>query len=298
MAASSADDARDELRTLVAALRAHAEWLAATGATGTPGVTPDVARSRATVAKRAESVPLREPPTSRGRVPAEETDTPPQPSRRPRPAAAESQQSTELVPSSGAATATAEPAETLEQLRAQVAACTRCRLHESRIQTVFGGGSGASRLCFVGEGPGADEDKQGYPFVGAAGQLLDRMLSAMGLTRDEVYICNIVKCRPPRNRKPEPEEMQACRPFLERQLALVDPEVIVALGATAVQGLLGTSEGITRLRGRWKLYRGEVAVMPTFHPAYLLRNARAKRAVWEDLQAVLRQLGRPIPSGR
>jgi DNA polymerase len=183
----------------------------------------------------------------------------------------------------------------LGELGALVAGCTRCRLSQSRTQTVFSRGTGSSGLCFVGEGPGADEDAQGQPFVGLAGQLLDRMIAAMGFLRDEIYVCNIVKCRPPENRKPEPDEMGACRPFLEQQLELVAPQVIVALGATAVQGLLGTTEGITRLRGRWKLYRGRIAVMPTFHPAYLLRNPKAKREVWEDLQAVLRQMGRTPP---
>jgi uracil-DNA glycosylase family 4 len=127
----------------------------------------------------------------------------------------------------------------------------------------------SSGLVFVGEGPGADEDAHGYPFpfVGAAGQLLDRMIAAMGFGRDDVYVCNIVKCRPPKNRKPEPEEMAACSPFLVEQLELLSPQVMVALGATAVQGLLGTSEGITRMRGKWKLYRGRIAVMPTFLPA-------------------------------
>ena len=154
----------------------------------------------------------------------------------------------------------------------------------------------SSRLVFVGEGPGADEDAQGYPFVGAAGQLLDRMIAAMGLGRDDVYVCNIVKCRPPKNRKPEPEEMAACSPFLTEQLELLAPQVIVAFGATAVQGLLGTSEGITRMRGKWKLYRGRIAVMPTFHPAYLLRTPGAKREVWQDLQEVLRHMGRTVPT--
>jgi DNA polymerase len=121
------------------------------------------------------------------------------------------------------------------------------------------------------------------------------MIQAMGLLREDVYVCNVVKCRPPRNRKPAPDEMMACRGHLEEQLAILNPVVIVALGASAVQGLLGTTEGITRLRGRWRLYQGRIAVMPTFHPAYLLRNPAAKREVWEDLQAVLRQVGIPIP---
>jgi uracil-DNA glycosylase family 4 len=151
-------------------------------------------------------------------------------------------------------------------------------------------------VCFVGEGPGADEDAQGYPFVGKAGQLLDRMIAAMGLAREEVYVCNIVKCRPPGNRKPEPQEMAACRPYVVEQVELVKPAVIVALGATALEGLLGITGGITRLRGTWRLYQGTIPVMPTFHPAYLLRNPNAKREVWSDLQQVLRHVGRPIPS--
>src|SRR4029077_3709800 len=142
----------------------------------------------------------------------------------------------------------------LQLLKGEVAPCTRCRLHEERTQTVFARGTGSSGLCFIGEGPGADEDAQGYPFVGKAGQLLDRMIAAMGFGRDEVYVCNIVKCRPPKNRKPEPDEMASCRPYLVRQLELIEPKVIVALGATAVEGLLGVSGGITRLRGNWRLY--------------------------------------------
>jgi DNA polymerase len=175
-----------------------------------------------------------------------------------------------------------------------VKACTKCVLHVERAQTVFARGNGSSGLCFVGEGPGADEDAQGFPFVGAAGQLLDKMIAAMGIEREDVYVCNIVKCRPPENRKPEPDEMAACKPYLREQLEIVAPKVIVALGATAVEGLIGMSGGITRLRGQWKLYR-TIPVMPTFHPAYLLRNPAAKREVWADLQAVLKQLGRPVP---
>jgi uracil-DNA glycosylase len=177
----------------------------------------------------------------------------------------------------------------------EVKSCTRCVLHSARTQTVFARGNGSSGLCFVGEGPGADEDAQGFPFVGAAGQLLDRMIAAMGIERDDVYVCNIVKCRPPKNRTPEPEEMNACMPYLTEQLALVEPQVIVALGKTAVQGLFGTAEGITRIRGRWRLYQGRIAVMPTFHPAYLLRNPAAKREVWTDLQNVLKHMGRAVP---
>jgi DNA polymerase len=192
-----------------------------------------------------------------------------------------------------------EPAERTRRLAVlaeTVKGCTRCALASGRTQTVFARGTGSSRLMFVGEGPGADEDAQGFPFVGKAGQLLDRMIAAMGFARDDVYVANIVKCRPPNNRKPEQEEMAACLPYLAEQIELVAPEVIVALGATAVQGLFGTGEGIMRIRGRWRLYRGKIPVMPTFHPAYLLRTPAAKREVWDDLQAVLRQMGRVAPS--
>lgn len=179
----------------------------------------------------------------------------------------------------------------LAVLADEARACTRCALHTSRNQSVFSRGTGSSGLVFVGEGPGEEEDHSGQPFVGPAGQLLDKMIAAMQIARDDVYVCNIVKCRPPKNRKPDMDEMSRCMPFLNEQLAILRPRVIVALGATAVQGLLGTSEGITRLRGQWKLYRGNIPVMPTFHPAYLLRQPQAKREVWKDLQEVLRQLG-------
>lgn len=184
---------------------------------------------------------------------------------------------------------------TLEEIQAEVRACTRCELSLTRTQTVFSRGTGSSGLCFVGEGPGADEDAQGFPFVGKAGKLLDDMIRAMGFERDEVYVCNIVKCRPPGNRKPQEEEMAACRSYVVEQLQILKPEVIVALGGTAVEGLLGIKQGITRLRGRFLLYQGRTAVMPTFHPAYLLRNPQAKRDVWSDLKQVVRHMGRDIP---
>ncbi len=183
----------------------------------------------------------------------------------------------------------------LELLESQVRGCTRCRLHEGRKTTVFSRGTGRLGLCFVGEGPGAEEDEQGQPFVGPAGQLLDRLVATMGLLRDDIYVCNIVKCRPPGNRAPEPDESALCSGYLEQQLELLNPEIIVALGATAVRGLLGIQEPITRVRGSWRLYRGKVAVMPTFHPAYLLRTPSAKGPVWQDMVEVLKKLGRPVP---
>ena len=179
----------------------------------------------------------------------------------------------------------------LEVISREVASCTRCVLHATRTQTVFSRGSSSAELMFIGEGPGADEDAQGVPFVGKAGQLLDKMIVAMGYAPADVYVANIVKCRPPSNRKPEPQEMEACEGYLHQQIALVQPKAIVALGATAVEGLLKVS-GITKLRGTWRLYRGEIPVMPTFHPAYLLRNPPAKREVWADLQQVMSRLGK------
>lgn len=175
----------------------------------------------------------------------------------------------------------------------EVAGCTRCGLHSTRTNTVPGEGHASPEIIFVGEAPGADEDVQGRPFVGRAGQLLTRMIEAMGFTRDEVFIANICKCRPPKNRKPAPHEMEACLPYLKAQIALLKPRVIICLGATATEGLLGLN-GITRLRGTWHSFEG-IDVMPTFHPSYLLRKPGAKHDTWADLKAVLKHIGRPVP---
>lgn len=176
----------------------------------------------------------------------------------------------------------------LGQLAREAAACTACRLHESRTKSVFSRGSAMAEIVFVGEGPGFNEDKKGEPFVGAAGQLLDKMVSAMGLARDAVYICNVVKCRPPENRTPLPDESAACASFLDGQLGAIKPRVIVALGRCAAERL-GCAEAGRSWRGSWGEYRG-VPVMPTYHPAFLLRNAEMKRPVWEDLQKVTARL--------
>ena len=199
--------------------------------------------------------------------------------------------------------APADPAEgrrTLAVIQEDVSSCTKCELGKTRTTTVFARGNPQAKLCFVGEAPGAEEDARGLPFVGPAGQLLDKMIAAMGLDPEkDVYVCNIVKCRPPGNRKPTPEEMATCIPYLHEQLAIVEPRAMVALGNTAVQGLLGTTTGITRLRGSWKLYKGRIPVMPTYHPSYLLRPStqllQAKREAWEDLQEVMRELGLKAP---
>jgi len=179
----------------------------------------------------------------------------------------------------------------LEELRAFIGDCQRCKLAGHRTQIVFGVGNPRARLVFAGEAPGRDEDLKGEPFVGRAGQLLTEIITkGMKLRREDVYIANVIKCRPPENRNPEPDEVACCEPFLVRQLELIRPEVIVALGKFAVQTLLGTKEPITRLRGRWHDYHG-IPLMPTFHPAYLLRNPADKRLVWEDIQQVMKVLG-------
>lgn len=181
----------------------------------------------------------------------------------------------------------------LTEVRADLGDCRRCTLHTGRTNIVFGVGNPDARLMFVGEGPGADEDEQGEPFVGRAGQLLTQIIKAMGLAREDVYIANVVKCRPPGNRNPEPDEIEACSPFLHAQIASIRPTVIVALGKFAAQTLLRTETPISRLRGQFHAL-GEVAVMPTFHPSYLLRNPAAKREVWEDMKLVLKKLGEPV----
>jgi uracil-DNA glycosylase family 4 len=178
-----------------------------------------------------------------------------------------------------------DPRERLEQLAAEVATCARCRLCENRKQAVFADGSPEADLMFIGEGPGAEEDRQGLPFVGPAGRLLDKIIAAIGLRREEVYIANVVKCRPPRNRDPQADEVAACRPYLEEQVRLVRPKVIVALGRVAAQTLLGTDLPLRQLRGQW-LHFQEVPLRITYHPAALLRSAALKRPTWEDMQLV------------
>jgi uracil-DNA glycosylase len=192
-----------------------------------------------------------------------------------------------------AATASERPVErrdeSLEEIRAHLGECTRCPLHEKRTQIVFGVGNPRAALMFVGEGPGHEEDRQGIPFVGAAGQLLTKIIHAIDLTRDDVYIANVVKCRPPNNRDPEPDEVDACRTFLDRQIDSVRPKVICALGRVAAVNLLRSDEGITRLRGRVFPYRG-AKLVPTYHPAFLLRNPAKKRECWEDMKLVRKLL--------
>ncbi len=291
------DDVRRDLAKLASSLRAYIEWQQEAGTVGfpkrpagqalqAPAAPRESAHDPAPALVAGEAVP---PVAARGSVPAGSPEpAPPAPASR------------EPTPSTPAREAPPGPPPDrgvrLPQLATEVASCTKCGLAATRTQTVFARGNPEAQLCFVGEAPGADEDAQGLPFVGRAGQLLDRMIGAMGLSPErDVYICNILKCRPPGNRRPEPEEMATCIPYLHEQLALVRPRAIVALGNTAVAALLDTKLGITKLRGQWKLYRGHTLVMPTYHPSYLLRpspqQTEAKRQAWQDLQLVMKELG-------
>ena len=180
--------------------------------------------------------------------------------------------------------------ETLESIRADLGDCRRCRLCDDRKNIVFGEGNHSAKLVFVGEAPGYEEDQKGRPFVGAAGQLLTKIIQAIKLTREQIYICNIIKCRPPGNRNPLPDEILACSPFLQRQIAVLKPDFICALGAFAAQTLLETKKPISRLRGNFHKYRG-IRVLPTYHPAYLLRNPDKKRDVWEDMKILMNEMG-------
>ncbi|HEX3345444.1 MAG TPA: uracil-DNA glycosylase [Polyangiaceae bacterium] len=270
------DDPRSELAGLAASLRAYLECHQDAGTVGFPRRTEKPLARAVSPAPTPALTPAPTPALTPAPAPAL-TPTPASPSPLP-----------------------VDRHLRLPQLAAEVAACTKCALATTRTQTVFSRGNPDAQLCFIGEAPGADEDARGLPFVGRAGQLLDRMVVAMGLSPEtDVYVCNILKCRPPGNRRPEPEEMAACFPYLHEQLALVRPRVIVALGNTAVGALLDTKLGITKVRGQWKLYRGQTLVMPTYHPSYLLRpspqQVEAKRQTWEDLQLVMKELGLELP---
>jgi DNA polymerase len=219
-----------------------------------------------------------------------------------RPANKQSAQQRGLAPPPTVEPFTAKPLPTADKVARlaametkEVRCCTQCRLCEKRTKTVFGEGDADAKIMFIGEGPGENEDLQGRPFVGRAGELLNKMIIGMGLKREQVYICNIVKCRPPGNREPAPDEVATCTPFLERQIEIIRPRVIVTLGRPAVQHMLQQKISITRLRGQWQTWRG-IRLMPTFHPAYILRNytPETRKAVWSDLQQVMQEIGLPI----
>lgn len=327
--------AREELSLIAAAVRAYLEWQEDTGAVGIPrrpkgeAPSPRTGEALATFTSAHEDAmpgaidsPL---PTSTPRVlqashalasapqatPNHALISPPQATPNHASHEAPAIANTALSPpapvhsppSMGASTKVEEPPHahrSLSTIQTEASACTKCALSSTRRNVVFSRGNPASKLFFIGEAPGADEDAQGIPFVGRAGQLLDKMIGAMGLDpHNDVYVANILKCRPPNNRRPEPAEVETCIPYLHEQIQAVDPRVIVALGNTAVSALLGTTLGITKVRGQWKLYRGRIPVMPTYHPSYLLRPSPqqldSKRQAWEDLQSVMKELGLKPP---
>ncbi len=278
-------DAREELASVAASLRAYLEWQQDTGAMGIPrkprSAKPAVEAPVADVGHAPRDASPSPPPSAPGRATAPLDVPVPVP-----------------VPAPLQARPVAIAPRPLPVIAAEASTCTKCALSTTRNSVVFSRGNPEAKLVFIGEAPGADEDEQGLPFVGRAGQLLDKMIGAMGLDpAKDVYVCNIIKCRPPGNRKPEPIEVETCIPYLHEQLAAIDPKAIVALGNTAMAALLNTKLGITKVRGQWKLYRGRVPVMPTYHPSYLLRPSaqqiEAKKQTWEDLQAVMKELGIP-----
>ena len=281
----------DSIQSLARDLAARIRWEQELGGQGYDArkVAP-IAEPAPRTARPPEGMTVPSPSTTQYRKTYPDIHRP-QPEAVPRPAS---------IPISEEASS-AEPrdaASALAALGAEIGECTRCGLAGGRTRLVFGEGNPEAELVFVGEGPGRDEDLAGRPFVGAAGQLLDRIIHAMTLDRTSVYICNVVKCRPPGNRTPAPEEQQTCGGFARRQLAIIRPRVVVALGATAAQYLLDTNAPLGALRGKFHDVNG-IKVMPTFHPAYLLRNPGGKRAVWDDMQMVMRYLGlTPAGGGR
>lgn len=299
------DSPTNELAGIVEETRRHLEWLRDAGITAIPRGAVEPARpafSRPGGAPSTGFVPSAPPQRAPVAPP-----TPPAPPPRPAAMPAVPAPPPPVAPPPVAAAPVRPPpapvaaapvvenrVPLLKAIRDDIGDCTRCRLCAGRKNIVFGQGNVNAELLFVGEGPGADEDASGQAFVGRAGELLTKMIGAMGYAREQVYICNIVKCRPPDNRKPEPDEIDKCRPFVEQQIRVVRPKVIVALGATATQSLLRSSVGITKLRNTWQQWEG-IPVMPTFHPSYLLRAPDEKRKAWDDLKLVMARLGKQAP---
>ncbi|MGI5861720.1 MAG: uracil-DNA glycosylase [Myxococcales bacterium] len=299
-----AESEREELAAVAADLRGHLEWLRESGTSSLPKPAPvePAAPCNSTAAGAAGGPILSLRAAVRASVGAGSPQAAPSAAAPSRPVVRPPERGAPIAPPPAASAPRQAPApqarsvaatgrRMLEQIRAELGDCRRCRLAAGRMHLVFGVGNPRAQIVFVGEGPGAEEDRQGIPFVGTAGELLTKMIEAMGFTRDEVYICNVVKCRPPGNRNPEPDEIAACEPFLMAQLASIQPKVIVTLGKFAAQTLLRDSTPITRLRGNWREYCG-IKLMPTFHPAYLLRSPGEKRKAWEDLKLVMKEFGR------
>lgn len=286
-----ADDPRAELAELARLFQTHILWQRELGASELPRASARPSPPRSSPAAAAE-VPSSAP------TPTQELQVESAPSVEPRPTAPPEPPSPPIA-AAGEAPHPAEPplgrADALAVIRREVHGCTACKLAARRTQTVFARGNPDARLVFIGEAPGEQEDKQGLPFVGPAGQLLDKIIGAMTLDPAQVYVCNVVKCRPPGNRTPEADEVTACTPFLLRQLGVVRPEVIVALGRTATGFLLGSSAPMSKLRGGWHSYQG-IPLLPTWHPSYLLREPAHKAETWADMKLVMQRLGLGLPA--
>jgi uracil-DNA glycosylase family 4 len=270
---------RQELGEIASSLRAYVEWQRDAGTIGFPRL-PKTAQPGAAM-QSSEPEPITAAPVADVPVPP----PPPAPPAAPAAAAPEPQPLPVI-----------EPRARLPQLGAEVAACRKCGLCSKRKRAAFGRGDVGAQVMFVGEAPGQEDDEQGRPFVGRAGQLLDKMIAAMKLTEAEVYIGNVIKCRPPGNRRPDPPEIAACMPYLHEQIALVRPKILVALGNVAIGAILETEDGVDKLRGGWRLYRGQTLVLPTYHPSRLLRDdaeqPEIRRRVWEDLQLAMNEMAR------
>lgn len=314
MATSDTDEMREELAAVAASLRAYLEWQSDTGATGIPRRPRSAGRAR--IPAEQPEAPARGERTTEDLAVTEEARVAERPRARtvPEPRAvlpetpafllddAAPRPAPRATPASAVQPAPRGPSRPLPVVAEDASTCTRCALSASRTHAVFARGNPAAAICFVGEAPSAEEDAQGTPFVGPAGQLLDRMIGAMGLDpQSDVYVCTVVKCRAPDDRAPSAAEIETCLPFLHEQLEAVNPKVIVALGTAAAAALLGTKLGIGKVRGSWKIYRGKIPVMATYAPAQLVKpgpgQVDAKKQAWEDLQAVMKELGLPAKRG-
>jgi uracil-DNA glycosylase family 4 len=298
MSETAQDELRQELAEIVAETRRHLQWMSDAGIRAVRRELP--AGQAVPPVSRLPSAPPSAATPGRSRPTFLETNRPPPPSAVPRPPPVNPTHTPAPVarPPQPAPTASS-PLAALELIRAELGDCRRCGLCTTRTNIVYGQGNPKAELVFVGEGPEEDEDRSGLPFVGRAGELLNRMIVGMGFTREQVYVCNIVKCLPPENpttkhRRPDASAIDTCRPFVEQQLRAIRPKVIVALGATAAQSLLRTDVPITKLRNAWASWEG-IPVMPTFHPTYLLRAPAEKGKAWDDLKLVVSMLGRELP---
>ena len=303
MGEATNDELRTELAAVIDETKRHLRWMQDAGIRRLAREAPAVGQIAVPAFLARPRPPAPNPPATAAQPVARPwapppASPPPPPAPPVAPRVVEMPRAAPLPPTrpakAGAEANAPDHAAALKIIREELGNCRRCKLAPGRTNIVYGQGNPNAEILFLGEAPGQDEDLSGLAFVGKAGQLLTKMIEAMGLTRDDVYICNINKCRPPNNNKPEPDEVEACRPFAERQILAIKPKVIVALGATAAHSLLRIDTPISRLRNNWTSFEG-IPVMPTFHPSYLLRSPQEKGKAWDDLKLVLAKVGREVP---